>query len=76
MMSKQHHRRYGRCWKRIRDKYVAEHPFCQICGKPAEEVHHIIPICEGGQHDRKNNLMALCKVCHAQIHYAERKNKE
>ena len=24
-------RRYGRAWKRIRDKYVSEHPFCEIC---------------------------------------------
>lgn len=24
-------RRYGRAWKRIRDKYAAEHPFCELC---------------------------------------------
>lgn len=24
-------RRYGRAWKRIRDKYVSQHPFCEIC---------------------------------------------
>ena len=22
-------KRYGRAWKRIRDKYAAEHPFCE-----------------------------------------------
>ena len=26
-------RRYGRAWKRIRDKYVQEHPFCELCFK-------------------------------------------
>ena len=24
-------KRYGRAWKRIRDKYAAEHPFCELC---------------------------------------------
>ena len=24
-------KRYGRAWKRIRDKYVMEHPFCELC---------------------------------------------
>ena len=68
-------RRYGRAWKRIRDKYVSEHPYCEECFKegrlvPTEEVHHIKPLAEGGDH-RRENLIALCKSCHARIH-AER----
>ena len=68
-------RRYGRAWKRIRDKYVMEHPFCEICFGcgiivEAEEVHHRKPLSEGGTHDR-SNLIALCKPCHLRIH-AER----
>ena len=68
-------RRYGRAWHRIRTKYVQEHPFCEICYKegklvPTEQVHHIKPLAEGGTHDR-DNLIALCKSCHARIH-AER----
>lgn len=64
-------RRYGRAWKRIRDKYIAAHPLCEMCkqqGKitPAGEVHHIIPLSRGGTHDR-SNLMALCKSCHSEI---------
>jgi HNH endonuclease len=68
-------KRYGRAWKRIRDSYVKTHPFCELCyeqGRLAEveEVHHKIPLSEGGTHD-KTNLISLCKSCHARIH-AER----
>ena len=64
--------RYGRAWKRIRDKYAAEHPFCEQCfGQgilvPTEEIHHKRPLSEGGTHDREN-LIALCKSCHSRIH--------
>ena len=68
-------RKYGRAWKRIRDKYVSQHPFCERCFEkgivvPVDEVHHIKPLSEGGTHDQEN-LIALCKSCHAKIH-AER----
>ena len=68
-------KRYGRAWKRIRDSYVKTHPFCEICFEkgslvPVEEVHHKIPLAEGGTHER-SNLISLCKSCHARIH-AER----
>jgi predicted nuclease of restriction endonuclease-like (RecB) superfamily len=62
----------GRTWKRIRDKYAAEHPFCELCFErgiivPTEEIHHKLPLSEGGTHDR-SNLIALCKSCHSTIH--------
>ena len=68
-------RRYGRVWKRIRDAYVQQHPVCELCQQdgrlvPTEEVHHKTPLAEGGTHAREN-LIALCKACHAKIH-AER----
>lgn len=68
-------RKYGRAWKRIRDKYAAEHPFCERCFErgilvETEEIHHKLPLSEGGTHDR-NNLIALCKPCHSREH-AER----
>ena len=69
-------RRYGRAWKRIRDKYVKEHPYCELClikgiQVPAEEVHHKKPLCNGGGFE-KENLQALCKKCHAEEHMKER----
>ena len=65
------HKRYGRAWKRIRDRYISIHPLCEQCKKegritPAEEVHHILPLSHGGTHS-EDNLMALCKSCHSRI---------
>jgi len=64
-------KRYGRTWKRIRDRYIAAHPLCEECGKsgklmPAEEVHHIKPLSKGGTH-AEGNLMSLCTSCHSEI---------
>lgn len=66
-------KKYGRAWKRIRDRYVAEHPLCEMCLKngrltPVQEVHHIVPISQGGTHDR-SNLMSLCQSCHTKLHH-------
>ena len=64
--------RYGADWERARKMYAAEHPFCEECYKrgvltPVEHVHHIKPLEEGGDHSEEN-LMSLCRSCHAQIH--------
>ena len=65
-------KRYGRKWKKIRARYVAAHPLCEMCLKSGryvavEEVHHIIPLSQGGTHD-ESNLMSLCQSCHTKIH--------
>lgn len=65
-------KKYGRAWKRIRDRYVAAHPLCERCLKegkltPVEELHHILPVSQGGDH-RESNLMSLCQSCHTKIH--------
>ena len=59
------HKKYGRSWKRIRNRYIKEHPFCEECFKDgkmvlAEEVHHILPVSRGGTNE-VSNLMALCQ---------------
>lgn len=64
-------KRYGRAWKRIRDRYIKFKPLCEECQKsgritPAQEVHHILPLSKGGCND-VNNLMSLCKSCHSRI---------
>ena len=66
-------KKYGRAWKRIRDCYAAAHPLCEMCLKegrltPVDEVHHIVPISQGGTHAR-DNLMSLCRSCHTKIHH-------
>ena len=65
-------KKYGRAWKRIRDSYIRKHPLCEDCYangvlKEAEEVHHIVPLSDGGTHDRRN-LVALCRSCHQKRH--------
>lgn len=57
-------RRYGRAWKRIRDKYVAEHPFCEQCYAkgvlfPTEEIYHKLLLSEGGTHQYKFHMSNL-----------------
>lgn len=64
-------KRYGGTWQRIRAWYIAEHPLCAVCAKegritPAQEVHHIVPLRQGGTHD-PDNLMSLCTACHSRI---------
>lgn len=65
-------KKYGRAWKRIRDRQIREHPLCEEClknGKAviAEEVHHLLPLADGGTHER-NNLISLCRSCHMKKH--------
>ena len=72
-------RRYGRTWKRIRDRYIAAHPLCEQCRKEgkltlAEEVHHILPLAEGGTHVEEN-LISLCKSHHSALHLMERNRR-
>ena len=66
------HKKYGRSWKRVRNSYIKEHPFCEECFKDgkmvlAEEVHHILPVSRGGTNE-VSNLMALCQSCHTKMH--------
>ena len=67
------HKQYGRAWKRIRDRYILAHPYCEKCFEEgrmtvATECHHIIPVSRGGQ-SVEENLMALCRGCHNKIHH-------
>ena len=63
--------RYGRRWRKVRGLYLARHPLCELCQQagrlvPATEVHHRLPIDDGGT-DADDNLQALCKSCHSRI---------
>jgi len=62
-------RGYDRRWKAIRKRYLIAYPLCFECMRtgvlePATEVHHIVPLRDGGSSDY-SNLMALCKSCHS-----------
>ena len=63
--------RYNGAWPAIRRSYIKAHPLCEVCRREgryteAREVHHIIPLADGGTHG-DSNLMALCKPCHSRI---------
>ena len=64
-------KRYGRAWKKLRARFLLLHPLCEQCKNEgrftaAEEVHHVLPLANGGTND-ESNLMALCKSCHSKI---------
>ena len=72
LRSPDHNKKYGRNWRRVRERYIKLHPLCERCLKegkftPVEEVHHIIPVSRGGT-NAESNLMSLCKSCHNKIH--------
>ena len=63
--------RYGSEWRKVRDRYIMEHPLCEECLKqgrltPASECHHVRPLFDGGTSDF-DNLMSLCKNCHSAV---------
>lgn len=70
--SRESKQRYKGTWPKIRAHYIAAHPLCEMCLKDgrytkARQVHHIVPLAEGGS-SSESNLMALCDACHAKLH--------
>lgn len=66
-------RGYDRKWSQVRAAYVKKHPLCELCDQrgvvhPVEIVHHIVPICDGGDRYRHANLQSLCRTCHGKVH--------
>ena len=56
-------RGYDHSWRKIRAAYLAAHPYCVKCGKPATEAHHKDE--DTGNNDW-GNLEARCKPHHSQ----------
>ena len=74
--SPDHNKIYGRRWRKIRDLYFSKHPLCEDCLErgfhvPADEVHHKIPVDEGGTH-AESNLRSLCQSCHTKTRPSNR----
>lgn len=61
-------------WQRVRSYcLLRDHHECQLCGAPAEEVHHIVHLKPSNIYDAKialnpDNLISLCKDCHFAQH--------
>jgi 5-methylcytosine-specific restriction enzyme A len=64
-------RGYDYRWQRLRDYILKKRPCCELCDerniiKAGEEVHHKIPLSQGGTH-AEDNLLVLCKSCHSRL---------
>lgn len=64
-----HSRGYGVEWRRLREVVLNDEPLCRRCASRmrvsgAVLVDHIVPLRDGGTHDR-SNLQSLCLDCHA-----------
>jgi len=60
-------RGYGRLWRRCRRAFLAGHPLCERCGRPAQDVDHRRAV--SGPDDpafwEEENWVALCHGCHS-----------
>ena len=72
-------------WKVIRLKYLETvHFMCELCGRPAEQVHHKEPLEDGDYFVNYEkcygfkNLQALCRECHNRMdgHFLYNKGKQ
>lgn len=76
-------------WKALRAGYLISHPLCEKCLEkekvtPATDVHHINSPFDDGLTDEERlgrlldarNIMALCKVCHGNLHYQQQQYRE
>ena len=59
--------KYGSEWNKISKDFLRAYPYCAICGKRSEVVHHKLPRSAGGS-DSPDNLVALCRACHTALH--------
>lgn len=55
-------RGYGTAHRKARQRLLAEHPLCQLCGRAwATDLHHL----DHDVHNRHpSNLMVVCERCH------------
>lgn len=66
-------RGYDTQWRKVRKQKLQEQPLCEVCLRagyvtPATEVHHIVPVSEGGDVYAWDNLMSVCHSCHMKLH--------
>ena len=53
-------------YKTLRLKFLKENPFCKVCGKESNQIHHA----KGRENSLLNDLtyfVAVCGQCHAKI---------
>ena len=62
-------------WRRLRREKLRQNPYCETCGRPATEVHHIRPVETMPNLQQMSilmfdpaNLQSLCHDCHVKAH--------
>ena len=66
-------RGYSANWDKLKAIKKRRNPLCEMClqmnvVKPMELVHHIKPVSDGGPMLDMDNLMSVCRKCHAKLH--------
>lgn len=53
---------------------IAEHPYCEVCNKPTQQIHHYFHkgSCGHLRYDIRNGI-GLCLHCHAVLHFRDAK---
>lgn len=70
-MSRHHQRASSRAWRRLRAAVLERDDYrCQTpdCPATATEVHHVVPVAQGGAMFDVANLVSLCRACHLDKH--------
>ena len=67
----QRQHKLGWSWSKVRAGWLAEHPACAVCGRPATDVDHRVPRAHGG--GTTGNLQSLCADCHKAKTQAQRR---
>ena len=64
-------------WKSLSRRLLNERKYCEFCGEYATDVHHIRPVADYPELALdENNLVVLCKACHARETERERKERK
>jgi 5-methylcytosine-specific restriction protein A len=58
----------SKAWRMTRKAYLFANPLCEDCADVASDVHHVVPIEDGGAKRDPANLRALCRSCHSKRH--------
>ena len=60
---------------KLRGEFLEDNPYCEVCGKPAHEIHHK----RGRFADRLtdvNYFMSVCRMCHTDIHLNPQQSRD
>ena len=61
-------------WRRLRREKLRKNPYCEVCGVPATEVHHLTPVESMPLRQMEllmfdmQNLQSICRKCHVKAH--------